>query len=277
MMNDIFSKLPIIEPEKTVTFENFAYGVSGSLINNPYLYSLYDFGFNFSLLLSVIGVEGIAFEDVDANGVYEIGVDRPLPNTKLQLFRDGEPDFMAETATDEHGRYEFADVPHGNSYYLSVEAPAGMGLIEKGTGEASSHFGPDSNKTETFLVEENESYRYNAGFVAKQGPGPGPGPGPAPGPGPDPGGCIKCPEEPPRDPGKPILEPDLRGNKGNSCTTIIKQDITPAAKGKSKANTQTPKTGGGSAPWLYALSGAMMIFIIVLSVREIRRNKRFRG
>ncbi|MDR1015364.1 MAG: InlB B-repeat-containing protein [Coriobacteriales bacterium] len=168
MMDDIIRGVPAMAPGNYAAFDNFSFGVSGTLINNPYLFSRYNFGFDFRLLLSVVGVEGVAFEDVNANGVYDSGIDRLLPGTRVQLFRDGESGLTAETTTDEHGRYEFASVPHGSSYYLSVETPAGMELIQKGTSKVSSHFDPGSSKTETFLVEKDEAYRYNAGFVAKQ-------------------------------------------------------------------------------------------------------------
>ncbi|MDR1067969.1 MAG: hypothetical protein LBL36_01840, partial [Clostridiales Family XIII bacterium] len=311
MMDTILSGLPIIKPGGTVSFDNFAFGVSGALIHNPYLVSHYDFGFDFSLRLAVIGVEGIAFEDVNASGAYEPGADRLLPETKLRLFRDGEADFVAETTTDKQGRYEFADVPAGNKYYLSVETATGMELIQKGTGEAASHFDPDSKKTDTFLVEKDEAYRYNAGFAAKQNRwtvtyhGNGATGAVTDDKSPYSGGVATILPHNYKQagaagtgfewPGHRFTSwntaPDGSGTKylpGDKVTmdrdyvlyaqweTAIPEPFLPGnvdpPGGKARTDGSTPVTGDNGSPWLYILCGTAMASLIILLVRKRRRS-----
>ncbi|MDR0357567.1 MAG: hypothetical protein LBH63_04295, partial [Clostridiales Family XIII bacterium] len=68
MMNSVLGVRPTLKPNEEIRFDHFAYGLYGDLIFNAYRPSDYGIAFDFALLLSVVGIQGIAFEDANENG-----------------------------------------------------------------------------------------------------------------------------------------------------------------------------------------------------------------
>lgn len=167
MMDDVMASLPILRPSGTsgdsITFDQFAFGLNGSYISNPYVRSKYEFSFDFEVVLSVVGIEGVAFMDENRNGVRDEG-EELLENVPITLHGPNGEEIARYT--DAFGRYEMPDVSAGSGYTLSVETPEGLEITANVVADDV-----DGNKflhsglTEPFDVEADEAYRYNVGFV----------------------------------------------------------------------------------------------------------------
>lgn len=168
MMNDIIGALPVLRPagsgEDTILFDKFAFGLNGNLISNPYIKSNYEFSFDFEVVLSIVGIEGVAFVDSDGDGIRDDG-ETLLENVPITLHgSDGST--IGTRMTDSFGRYEFPDVAAGQGYWLETEAPDGLEITRT---IVADH--PDGNKflpsgaTDPFEIEADEAYRYNVGFA----------------------------------------------------------------------------------------------------------------
>ncbi len=167
MMDDIMADLPILRPSgssgDSITFDEFAFGLNGSYISNPYVRSNYEFSFDFEVILSIVGIEGVAFMDENRNGVRDDG-EELLENVPITLHgSDGE---MGTYVTDEFGRYEIPDVPARSGYTLSVETPDGLEITANVVADSiDGNKFSQSGSTAPFDVEADEAYRFNVGFV----------------------------------------------------------------------------------------------------------------
>lgn len=167
MMDDIISSLPILRPAgstgDTLSFDNFAFGLNGYLISNPFLKSNYEFSFDFEVILSVVGIEGVAFIDENQNGIRDNG-EELLEDVAVTLH--GPNGKTRPYLTDEYGRYEIPNVPAGSGYRLTVETPEGLEITSTIAADSldGNKFLP-TGTTDPFEVVDDEAYRYNVGFV----------------------------------------------------------------------------------------------------------------
>ena len=167
MMDDVMTSLPVLGPSgsssDSITFDEFGFGLNGHYISNPYVKSNYEFSFDFEVILSIVGIEGVAFMDDNRNGIRDDG-EALLEDVPITLHDQGGE--VGTYRTDGFGRYEIPSVPAGSGYWLSVETPDGLEI----TADIVSD-NVDGNRflqtgaTDPFDVEADEAYRYNVGFV----------------------------------------------------------------------------------------------------------------
>lgn len=174
MMTEIIEGLPVLRPAGTagdsISFEDFAFGLNGHFINNPYRVSNYEFSFDFNLILSIVGIEGVAFVDANANGIRDEG-EAVLPDVAFRLYDSGDV-LVGEYTTDQYGRYVIPNVAPATGYWMEVDAPEGYALTSTVVADnpSGNRFEAATGKTAPFDVELDEAYRYNAGFVSPVAP-----------------------------------------------------------------------------------------------------------
>lgn len=167
MMDDIMGRTPVLGPagteEGTVLFDEFAFGLNGYFISNPYIKSNYEFSFDFEVILSVVGIEGVAFLDENRNGIRDDG-EKLLESVPITL--QGPAGELGTYRTDEFGRYEIPNVAAGAGYRLTVETPEGLEITSTVAADSldGNKFLP-TGETDAFEVEAGEAYRYNVGFA----------------------------------------------------------------------------------------------------------------
>lgn len=73
MMGDVLAQTPVLrpagQPGDTILFDQFAFALNGMFINNPSAILRYQFSFDFEAILSIVGIEGVAFMDENADGI----------------------------------------------------------------------------------------------------------------------------------------------------------------------------------------------------------------
>jgi hypothetical protein len=173
MMNALLSLTPVLCAGSNISFNEFAYGVYSQYIWNMYRPSDYGLSFGFDLWLSVMGIEGVAFHDENKNGDFDDG-EGIFTGVDVELWQDGVSVPAASAVTNQYGRYEFADVPAGGGYYLRVSTPEDYAITPVTGPQDSANKFKTNGSTDEFLVELDESYHFNAGFVKKTQPGPDP-------------------------------------------------------------------------------------------------------
>ncbi len=169
MMTDIISTLPVLRPAgqagDSITFKDFAFGVNGNYIHNPYRLSNYEVNFDFSFILSVVGIEGIAFVDSNVDGIWQ-DTEEVLANVEFKLYNPN-GSLYGTYLTDGNGRYEIPYVPEGQGYYMTVTTPGGYELTSVlAPGDINGNsFKAATGDTDEFDIVDDAAYRYNAGFV----------------------------------------------------------------------------------------------------------------
>ena len=142
---------------------------------NSYGYSILPTGYGFvesnlsTLRLTKYKVEGRVFEDINKNGIYELNIDKPFENYKVQLV-DSNGDIVKyldgndyEAYTDSSGYYSF-DVYRQGNYKVKVVTPKGYLLTNKVNNDSGSSLNNDGLSDLFNLNIEKPTQIVNAGY-----------------------------------------------------------------------------------------------------------------
>jgi hypothetical protein len=228
-------------PGGSANFDDFQYALYGGYIHDAYRPTDYGISFNLKFKLPVVGIEGIAFEDINENGNFD-SAEKTFGGVPVELWQDGDTAPIAVTTTNDAGRYEFPNVNPSSGYYIKIKIPDKYEVTPiVGTEDSENKFDADGT-TKRFAVELGKAYQFNAGFVAEK---------------------IKPdPEDPadpeaPVDPSDPTIDPDAPKDP----------DLMDTMGGK-------PDTGDASNPAFDAILCAAALFLLLtLLVIRKRWNK----
>jgi hypothetical protein len=74
-------------------------------------------------------VYGVAFQDLNGNGVYQVGVDTPVPNVLVEARAVGNPTPLASAVTDAAGNYSLTWPTQAVEVFVHPWPSAASGLI----------------------------------------------------------------------------------------------------------------------------------------------------
>ncbi|MDR1952912.1 MAG: hypothetical protein LBQ21_00300 [Clostridiales Family XIII bacterium] len=241
MMKKILSGISAMSPGGSANFDDFQYAIYGGYIHDAYRPTDYGISFNLKFKLAVVGIEGIAFEDVNENGNFD-SAEKTFGGVPVELWQDGGTAPIAVTTTNDAGRYEFPNVNPGSGYYIKIKTPDKYEVTPiVGTEDSDNKFDADGT-TKRFAVELGRAYQFNAGFVAEKiKPDPE-----------DPAGPVE-----PTDPSDPTVDPDAPESS----------DLEDMMDGK-------PDTGDDTDPLIDAIlcAGALILMFALFAVRRSIRE-----
>ena len=175
-----------LAPGEAYTIDTLNYHVSGPLMGNAYSNRGVPGFLEFDLVLEPITIDGMAFVDMNKDGLYVGDVDAVLENISVTLYKieGGTAKAVMQTNTDAHGYYNFGEQPSGVQYYLEARLPKGYTLIPTGTENNANHFVEQNQVIRTDLFEGKQGhYMFNVGVEeAKIVPTPSPSQTPPPQP-----------------------------------------------------------------------------------------------